>query len=72
VLHGIFGITLLLGVAWLLSENRRVLRWRLILAGLALLSVHTNKVDRCCRSDYAHSALNVSACSSTSVTAASC
>jgi len=36
VLHGIFGITVLLGVAWLLSENRRVLRWRLILAGLAL------------------------------------
>jgi CNT family concentrative nucleoside transporter len=36
VLHGIFGITVLLGVAWLLSENRQVLRWRLILAGLAL------------------------------------
>ena len=36
MLHGIFGITVLLGVAWLLSENRRVLRWRLILAGLAL------------------------------------
>ena len=36
MLHGIFGITVLLGAAWLLSENRRVLHWRLILAGLAL------------------------------------
>ena len=36
MLHGIFGITVLLGVAWLLSENRRVLHWRLILAGLTL------------------------------------
>jgi len=36
VLHGIFGITVLLCVTWLLSENRRVLHWRLILAGLAL------------------------------------
>jgi len=36
VVHGIFGIFVLLGVAWLLSENRRVLHWRLILAGLAL------------------------------------
>nr|WP_307726427.1 nucleoside transporter C-terminal domain-containing protein [Trichlorobacter sp.] len=35
-MHGIFGITVLLGAAWLLSENRRVLHWRLILAGLAL------------------------------------
>ncbi|MCE1225176.1 MAG: nucleoside:proton symporter [Geobacteraceae bacterium] len=36
MLHGIFGIAVLLVVAWLLSENRRVLHWRLILAGLAL------------------------------------
>ena len=36
MVHGIFGITVLLGVAWLLSENRRVLHGRLILAGLAL------------------------------------
>ncbi|SJZ79810.1 concentrative nucleoside transporter, CNT family [Trichlorobacter thiogenes] len=36
MLHGIFGITVLLCVAWLLSENRRMLHWRLILAGLAL------------------------------------
>lgn len=36
MVHGIFGISVLLGVAWLLSENRRVLHGRLILAGLAL------------------------------------
>jgi len=36
VLHGIFGITVLLGLAWLLSENRWVIHWRLILAGLGL------------------------------------
>ena len=36
MLHGIFGITVLLGAAWLLSENRCVIHWRLILAGLGL------------------------------------
>ncbi len=36
MLHGIFGITVLLGAAWLLSENRLVIHWRLILAGLGL------------------------------------
>ena len=36
MLHGIFGITVLLGLAWLLSENRWVIHWRLILAGLGL------------------------------------
>lgn len=36
MLHGIFGITVLLGAAWLLSENRWVIHWRLILAGLGL------------------------------------
>ncbi len=36
MLHGIFGITVLLGAAWLLSENRRIIHWRLILAGLGL------------------------------------
>jgi concentrative nucleoside transporter, CNT family len=36
MLHGVFGIVSLLAVAWLLSEKRRVVPWRTILAGLAL------------------------------------
>jgi len=36
MLHGVLGIVSLLAVAWLLSEKRRVVPWRTILAGLAL------------------------------------
>ncbi|MGZ8229186.1 MAG: Na+ dependent nucleoside transporter N-terminal domain-containing protein, partial [Burkholderiales bacterium] len=28
------GLAVLLGVAWLLSENRRAVPWRIVLAGL--------------------------------------
>jgi len=36
MLHAVFGMVVLLGAAWLLSENRRVIHWRLIVAGVAL------------------------------------
>jgi CNT family concentrative nucleoside transporter len=36
MVHSILGLFTLLAVAWLLSENRRVVPWRTILAGLAL------------------------------------
>ncbi|KAA6185778.1 nucleoside:proton symporter [Thiohalocapsa marina] len=36
ILHGLFGITVLLGFAWLLSEDRRRISLRLIIGGLAL------------------------------------
>ena len=36
MLQGIVGICGLLLTAWLLSENRRIIPWRMILAGLAL------------------------------------
>jgi concentrative nucleoside transporter, CNT family len=36
MIQGIAGIFTLLGIAWLLSENRRIIHWRMILAGLAL------------------------------------
>ena len=36
VLHGLFGIAALLGLAWLLSERRSAIAWRTILVGLAL------------------------------------
>ncbi|HPX60633.1 MAG TPA: nucleoside transporter C-terminal domain-containing protein [Deltaproteobacteria bacterium] len=36
MLHGLFGILVLLTVAWLVSEDRRVIPWRIVLAGVAL------------------------------------
>jgi CNT family concentrative nucleoside transporter len=36
MIHSIMGLVTLLAAAWLLSENRRVVPWRTILAGLAL------------------------------------
>ena len=36
VIHGLFGLTALVSLAWLLSEDRRAVRPRLILAGLTL------------------------------------
>lgn len=36
MLHGIAGMSVLLLVAWFLSENRRIIHWRLIAAGLLL------------------------------------
>ncbi len=35
-LHALAGATLLLAVAWVLSEDRRAVRWRLVASGLAL------------------------------------
>ena len=39
MIHGIAGIFTLLVVAWLLSENRRIVPWRTILAGVSLQAV---------------------------------
>jgi len=39
LIHGIAGIFTLLVVAWLLSENRRIVPWRTILAGVSLQAV---------------------------------
>jgi CNT family concentrative nucleoside transporter len=36
VLHGVFGLACLLGLALVLSENRRAIPWRVVVAGLAL------------------------------------
>ncbi len=36
ILRGLLGIAFLLGVAWLLSNNRRAVNWRLVGAGLGL------------------------------------
>ncbi|WP_428103398.1 NupC/NupG family nucleoside CNT transporter [Candidatus Rariloculus sp.] len=36
ILHGAFGLLALTAIAWLLSENRRALSWRVPLAGLGL------------------------------------
>ena len=35
-MQGLIGIGLILGVSWALSENRRAIRWRPVLAGVAL------------------------------------
>jgi CNT family concentrative nucleoside transporter len=37
--HAAFGTTALVGLAWALSEKRSAVRWRLVLAGLALQAV---------------------------------
>ncbi len=36
MIHGVFGMCVLLGVAWLFSENRHVIHWRLIASGVIL------------------------------------
>jgi CNT family concentrative nucleoside transporter len=36
ILHGIFGIACLLGLAFVVSENRAAIPWRVVLAGIAL------------------------------------
>ena len=36
MIQGIAGLITILGAAWLLSENRRMLPWRMMLAGIAL------------------------------------
>ncbi len=36
ILHGLFGLVVLMGIAWLWSENRRAVGWRTIGAGLGL------------------------------------
>jgi concentrative nucleoside transporter, CNT family len=36
VLHGFFGLACLLGLAFLLSEDRRAIPWRVVVAGVAL------------------------------------
>src|SRR5688500_6033392 len=35
-LHAAFGLAVLVGIAWALSEGRGQVRWRLVAAGLAL------------------------------------
>ncbi len=35
-MQGIVGIVFLLGIGWLVSENRKIMAWRTILAGMAL------------------------------------
>ncbi len=35
-MQGVFGLIVLLGIAWLMSENRRTIHWRLVLAGVVL------------------------------------
>lgn len=36
LLHGIFGIILLLGIAFLLSNNKKKINWRLVVSGIGL------------------------------------
>lgn len=36
ILHGIFGMAGLLGIAWLLSNNRKAISWRLVGVGIAI------------------------------------
>jgi concentrative nucleoside transporter, CNT family len=36
LLHGIFGVACLLGLAFLFSENRRAIPWRVVVAGTGL------------------------------------
>ncbi|MBP8239926.1 MAG: Na+ dependent nucleoside transporter, partial [Saprospiraceae bacterium] len=36
ILRGTLGVAFLLGMAWLLSNNRRAINWRLVGAGMAL------------------------------------
>ena len=33
---GVFGLAVLVGVAWLFSNNKRAVDWKLILTGIAL------------------------------------
>ncbi|HTJ02541.1 MAG TPA: nucleoside transporter C-terminal domain-containing protein [Methylovirgula sp.] len=36
ILHGLLGLTALLGIAWLLSEDRRASPWRVVIGGVLL------------------------------------
>src|SRR3546814_2308141 len=36
ILFGLFGLAALIGIAWLFSNNRRAVTWRLVLTGIAL------------------------------------
>lgn len=36
ILFGLFGLAMLIGIAWLFSNNRRAVNWRLVLTGIAL------------------------------------
>jgi len=36
ILFGLFGLATLIGIAWLFSNNRRAVNWRLVLTGIAL------------------------------------
>lgn len=36
ILFGLFGLATLIGIAWLFSNNRRAVNWRLVLTGVAL------------------------------------
>ncbi|MFH0340531.1 MAG: Na+ dependent nucleoside transporter N-terminal domain-containing protein [Chromatiales bacterium] len=39
--QGLLGIAVIIGLAWAVSENRRAVSWRTVLAGLALQIVLT-------------------------------
>ncbi|MDE0538656.1 MAG: nucleoside:proton symporter [Rhodospirillales bacterium] len=36
IVHGLFGLAVLIGFCWLVSENRRAVKWRVAVAGLAV------------------------------------
>ncbi|MAL03617.1 MAG: NupC/NupG family nucleoside CNT transporter, partial [Arenimonas sp.] len=36
IFFGLFGLSVLIGIAWLFSNNKRAVDWRLVLTGIAL------------------------------------
>ena len=36
IVHGLFGLAVLIGFCWLVSENRRAVKWRVAVTGLAV------------------------------------
>ena len=36
ILFGLFGLTVLIGIAWLFSNNRRAVDWKLVVTGISL------------------------------------
>ena len=39
LLHAPLGLTILVALAWIASENRAGVRWRVVFSGLALMGV---------------------------------
>ncbi len=58
ILQGVFGLLVLTAVAWLISENRRALRWRVPVAGLGLQLVIALLVLRLPQAQNAFASLN--------------